>query len=71
MGLQPKLHEFDPPYDTFNEEECQLIPGTVDGFPALEVKLHHHRMGPDPPFPPNYCDPPHCDEYIDPPHCED
>jgi hypothetical protein len=76
IGLQPKLHEFNPSYDISNEGGCQLIPGTSDGFPALEVQLHHHMMGPDPPsqesycdppFPLNYYDPPHCEEYIDPP----
>ena len=37
IGWPVKTHDFDPPYDLPNYDVCQLIPGTVDGFPSMEV----------------------------------
>jgi hypothetical protein len=47
-------------------EICQLIPGTLDGFPK-EIFYILEEQGPDPPFLETY-DPSHADDYCDPPH---
>jgi Putative transposase len=77
IGWPIKFHEYDPPYDVPNKDICQLIYGTEDGFPMLEVQVHCDEIEPDPHVQESYSDPPHwqgcydCphgDENIDPPH---
>ena len=79
IGRSTKLHDFDPAYDLYTWEFCQLIPGSADGFPVMEEQ-EGYCNGPDPPFPESYSDPPHFGndydslhgEYEgDPPHWED
>ena len=61
IGWLAEAPEFDPPSDFSKWEICQLVPGTLDGFP-LEDASCHFESGPDPP---------HCINSIDPPHWED
>jgi hypothetical protein len=67
LGWPLKAHDFDPPHDFCERDICQLILGTVDGFPEMEVQVHC-EIGPDPPFEDNCSDPPHWDDSSDPPH---
>jgi hypothetical protein len=64
-----KPPEFEPPYDLFSCDICQLVPGTKDGFPETEEQFYCD-VGPDPPHWEELCDPPHQD-YSDPSHSED
>lgn len=68
IGWPTEIPEFDPPYDLFDREICQLLPWTEDGFTPDEVQ---GKGGPDPPFIENHLDPPHWDDYCDQPHWED
>ena len=78
VGWAIQFNEFDPPQDFPEWEICQLIPGTVDGFPELEVQtLRFMHLNPplniqegysDPPHWDDHSDPPHWDNYSDPPH---
>jgi len=70
IGWPIRSHEFDPPYDLPDWNVCQLIPGTVDGFPVMEVQ-DHCDIGPDPPLQESYSDPPHWENNRDPPHGDD
>lgn len=67
IGWPYKIFEFDPPYDNFDREICQLIPGTEDGFP-VDVSGFCGESGPDPPFVECCVDPPHWKDDRDPPH---
>ena len=62
--------EFDPPYDIYDLDICQLIPGTEDGF-SMNEAYTHSEIGSDSPFVESHCDPPHWDNYCDPPHWQD
>jgi hypothetical protein len=52
--------DFDEPQDLAEWDICQLVPGTIDGFPQAYDSLL--TSGPDPP---------EFDDNIDPPHWED
>ncbi len=60
IGWRATASEFDEPQDLVEWDVCQLVVGTVDGFP--EVYDSSHTSGPDPP---------EFDDPIDPPHWED
>jgi len=62
IGWPTTAPDFDEPQDLVEWEICQLIPGTVDGFPE-ECDLPY-SSGPDPPE----C---HFSDNIDSPHWED
>ncbi|HKZ00265.1 MAG TPA: transposase [Rhabdochlamydiaceae bacterium] len=70
IGWPTEVPEFDPPHNLVDRNICQLIPGTVDGFPQDEVQIPG-KSGMDPPFLENGTDPPHWDDHSDPPHWED
>src|ERR1700722_16116853 len=62
---------FDPPQDFPEWEICQLIPGTVDGFPEEGYSNPPHWEGHrDPPHWESCSDPPHWEGCSDPPHWE-
>jgi hypothetical protein len=61
IGLPVAIPEFDPPYDVYNRDICQLIPGTKDGFPEMDGVAHFEPL-PDPPHRDDYCDPPHWED---------
>ena len=60
--LADKTPEFDEPQDLAEWDICQLVTGTVDGFP--DEYDQPGTSGPDPP----YC---HFEDNIDPPHYEE
>jgi hypothetical protein len=71
IGWPTDIPEFDSEYEIIVWNTCQLVPGTIDGFPNMESQLHP-ETGPDPPWldfveP----DPPHWDQSCDPPFWED
>ncbi|MBA2727897.1 MAG: hypothetical protein H0U49_06980 [Parachlamydiaceae bacterium] len=70
IGWPTESPDFDPLYDLMDWDFCQLIPGTQDGFPEMEVQLHW-ETGPDPPPIEEACDPPHWADHSDPPHWSD
>jgi len=61
IGWPTEAPDFDPPADFSKWEICQLVPGTLDGFPTFDESCHC-ESGPDPP---------NCENCIDPPHWED
>jgi hypothetical protein len=71
LGWTNKSHAFDPPIDFPDRDLCQLIPGTVDGFPIEESQIHHWATIIDPPASENCHDPPRWEVNRDPPHWED
>ena len=60
IGWKTEAPDFDPPSDFSRWEICQLVPGTLDGFPTDDAPCL--ESGPDPPC---------CINFIDPPHWED
>ena len=70
IGLTAVVPEFDPAYEITDRDVCQLISGTKDGFPEMDVSLNS-AVGPDPPCFENYYDSPHFEDYFDPPHWAD
>jgi len=62
VGWPIQFNEFDPPQDFPEWEICQLIPGTVDGFPE--------ECYSNPPYWESCSDPPHWESCSDPPHWE-
>lgn len=69
IGWQIIFHEFDVPYDIPDPDICQLVSGTEDGFPTLEVQ-HHCDIWPDSQLQDSYSDPPSWECPSDPPHSE-
>ena len=62
IGWPTTTPEFDEPQDLAEWDICQLVPGTVDGFP--DEHDQPHTSGPDPPN----C---HFEDNVDPPHYEE
>ena len=60
IGWPTAVPEFDPYTEPEPVEVCDLVPGTLDGFPEIEVQVHYDT-GPDPPSV----------QDIDPPHWKD
>jgi hypothetical protein len=61
IGWPTEAPVFDPPCDFSKWEICQLVPGTVDGFPTID-DLRYFESGPDPPLNGDCIDPPHWEE---------
>jgi hypothetical protein len=70
IGWPTETLNFDPPSDFSDREICQLVSGTLDGFPTINEPCCF-ESGPDPPHDENCIDPPHWEDSVDPPHWED
>jgi hypothetical protein len=69
IGWPVEIPEFDPPYELFTYDICQLIPNTENGFHSFEEQ-EECDTGPDPPSMAEI-DRPHCEDISDGPHWED
>jgi hypothetical protein len=68
IGCTTTAPEFDEPQDLVEWDICQLVPGTVDGFP--DDRDQSYTSGTDPPechFVEDYFS----EDNIDPPHWEE
>jgi len=61
IGWPTEAPDFDSPVDFSDREICQLVSGTLDGFPTIDEPCHFEYEH----------DPPHGEDCIDPPHEED
>ena len=67
IGWPITIPEFDPPHELLNENVCQLVPSTHDGFSEPYEQVQY-AAGPDPPA---EVDPPDWENNSDSPHWEE